>query len=83
MVKITDVPPEVLKQLIANKILVWQNTIADAQLDAQVAQYIGDSRLSAEAAARLKQALQAVQYLGEKLDALSKGKNLANEPTPQ
>ena len=49
-----NVSPEILKQITANKILVWQNTIADAGLDAQVAQYIDDSRLSAEAAARLK-----------------------------
>ena len=55
-----NVSPEILKQITANKILVWQNTIADAGLDAQVAQYIDDSRLSAEAAARLKQALKAI-----------------------
>lgn len=58
-----EIPLEVQQQILANKIALWKNTIYDCQLDAGVAEAIGDDTMKKGAAERLKRALKALDVL--------------------
>lgn len=64
---VAQIPPEIRRELVENKLQMWRNTVADARLDATVAQAIDDAQMQAQAAQRLKRALQAVAVLEQKL----------------
>lgn len=53
--------------LIKNKILLWENTVYDAQLDAEIDEMLGDEQGLAQAKTRMKNALKAIGLLEEKL----------------
>lgn len=61
------VAPEAQRAIIAQKLTLWQNTAFDAELDAKVAQVLGDEEMKALAARRLKDALKAQAVLTEML----------------
>ena len=72
----TEPTHEAQKSLVQNKLLVWQNTLYDAQLDAQVAKLTEDNAMLEAAQRRIKQAIQAVELmkeLQEKLNATESG----------
>jgi hypothetical protein len=57
------VTDEARQSILAQKITVWQNTAYDAALDAKVAQALEDTDGEAQAKARLKKCLQAIEVL--------------------
>jgi len=57
------VTDEARKSILAQKITVWQNTAYDAELDAKVARALEDTDGEAQAKARLKKGLQAIETL--------------------
>jgi len=62
------VPDEVvIKQMIAEKLKIWKNTVYDAGLDAKVATVTEDDRMLQAAQKRLKSAMKAVEFLEEEL----------------
>jgi len=61
--------PEARQSIIAQKIALWRNTAFDAELDAKVAQALGNAEAEANAAERLKNCLKAIATLEEMLTA--------------
>jgi len=57
----------IIKQMIAEKLRIWKNTVYDATLDAKVAAVTEDERLLQGAQQRLKSAMKAVEFLEEEL----------------
>ena len=58
-----DIPVRARRELLRQKLELWRNTCFDAELDAKVADAIGDDGLKEQGMARLKQALKAVGAL--------------------
>jgi hypothetical protein len=50
---------------------MWQNTLYDAQLDAEIAKMLGDEPLSEQSQARMKSALKAIELVNDKLGELT------------
>ena len=58
------------KQMLEQKLQLWKNTIYDAEVDARVAQAIGDDQLLETAKRRLGQAIKATDVVGKILAEL-------------
>lgn len=58
-----QIPDEIARGILANKIGMWQNTLYDAGIDFKVAEKIGDERLAAIAKERITKALKAIDLL--------------------
>jgi len=59
--------------LLNAKLVTWQNTYYDASLDVKIAQDIGNEQLLEQGLARMKQALQAIAWVQDKITALEGG----------
>lgn len=67
------VPDDFKRQLIAQKIQMFLNTIYDAELDGKVAQMLGDERKQEGAEKRMKDALKAIDLLEKILSEIPEG----------
>lgn len=57
--------------LLTKKLEMWQNTLYDARLDAEIAKMLGDEPLSEQSQARMKSALKAIELVNDKLGELT------------
>ena len=64
---------EIIRQMVAEKLKIWKNTVYDAGLDAKVATITEDDRMLQGAQKRLKGALKAVAFLEEELNKSQSG----------
>ena len=67
------IPNDTKLVLLTKKLEMWQNTLYDAQLDAEIAKMLGDSPLSEQSQTRMKAALKAIELMNDKLGELTKG----------
>lgn len=71
--KLDELPAEIQVAIIKSKIIMWENTSGDAQLDAEVGAAIDDNPLKADGIARMKKAANAISILQKMLEAVEKG----------
>ena len=62
---------EVKKQLVQQRLQMWQNTVYEAHLDAKVAKVTEDEQLLKASQDRAKKALQAVTLMKQILEELN------------
>lgn len=65
-----EVPGEVRRKIVEDKLAYYRNTVFDAGLDVKVAQLIGNSQQLGVATERMKKILTVVQFLEAELAAL-------------
>lgn len=58
-----EIPDEAKIFIIEQNRQKWANTLYDAELDAKIAEKLGDERLREQAAQRMKNALKALDVL--------------------
>ena len=63
----TEITSERKEALIRQKNAMWQNTIFDAQLDAEIAEALSDEPGLEQAKERMKKAMTAVKLMEAKL----------------
>ena len=56
--------------VIRSKLEMWKNTVYDSSLDAKVGALVGNKGIEAAAQNRLKEALQAIDFLEKELAAV-------------
>lgn len=66
-----SIPNDTKLVLLTKKLEMWQNTLYDAQLDAEIAKMLGDEPLGEQSQARMKAALKAIELLNDKLGELA------------
>ena len=71
MDEVTEITLETKRQIVQQRLQVWQNTVYEAHLDARVAKITEDEQLLQAAQARAKKALQAVTLLKQILEELN------------
>lgn len=67
-----NLPVEVQRTLIQQKLTMWRNTVYDAQLDAKIAKALEDERGEQQARQRIKSALKAVELLEQMMNELAR-----------
>ena len=66
-----EITLEVKKQLVQQRLQMWQNTVYEAHLDAKVAKVTEDEQLLKASQDRAKKALQAVTLMKQVLEELN------------
>ena len=67
-----EIPNDVKLEIVNRKLQVWNNTLYDAGLDAQVAAVTKDPRQEKASQDRVKSALQAIDFLTKQKKELEK-----------
>lgn len=65
-----EIPDTIKVQILQNKLQVWHNTYVSAEIDAKIAQALGDNKMLNQAKDNMKRALQAANVVSDMLEQL-------------
>lgn len=65
-----DIPDEVKRKILQQKLTMWHNTVFDAQVDVEMAEILKDAQMEQSARESMNRALKAVKLVEKKLSEI-------------